>query len=518
MVLFVFCVVGLPVGAVYIGTDGCGGASIGMSAVRWDYAVNTTGVLTEFYITANDLYGAGSGINLDINGQAVGYPTRHDVQSVNCSTYDGYYWDNISILLADEYIYFELSFPNTYTLNLQNSNDEDGDGDTTFELYYSGSWHEYVTGDPTYWCIVNVSATTDYTDLLLVEPDSVSVHSPVHCLWSSGLIGVDNYCVITNALGVEVYNVTMSYPVHEVYFYPETVGVFSVYLNRSAGAVASDSFTSVSVDYYHYVTFDPNPALPKRLVSVDILFNYTSFDGLLQCNALGLSFFVNGSNVVQHRSFVSPNLGGDYDFELFAVDSNGVKIYSIDSFPFYCRGVNYFSPYLNLKLLNYNYDADDDMNFRINYGYPFIGFNGIIRIRSVSANIVLNDIFVSDNVGTVYWTDVFHYDGIHTLQLIVDGNVLAQTSFVRTDDGISVVDSNVTDEYNVIIGILISLGVGIGVLVVTKNQFAFLGVSAVMVYILAQPSLGSYNLLPNEVSYGLIVVLVLIGALIWLLD
>lgn len=78
--------------------------------------------------------------------------------------------------------------------------------------------------------------------------------------------------------------------------------------------------------------------------------------------------------------------------------------------------------------------------------------------------------------------------------------------FVELDEGLSI-----------LIGVFASIGLGVGLLMVTGNAMVmFVGIGA-GAYLFSIPGLGAYQLLPPEVGMGLIVLLVLIAVIVWLL-
>ena len=85
---------------------------------------------------------------------------------------------------------------------------------------------------------------------------------------------------------------------------------------------------------------------------------------------------------------------------------------------------------------------------------------------------------------------------------------------VQSDD---VVDPDEDTEFNLLIGILITLGLGIGILIITNESIAMFTSMCVMSYILSLDILDTYQLFPTEVGMGIIVVLVLIAVISWIL-
>ena len=63
---------------------------------------------------------------------------------------------------------------------------------------------------------------------------------------------------------------------------------------------------------------------------------------------------------------------------------------------------------------------------------------------------------------------------------------------------------------------MISLGLGIGLLAFTNEPMTFFAGFAISLYMFSSDFLGSYQLLPEELGYGLIVVLIIIGVIVWL--
>lgn len=104
-----------------------------------------------------------------------------------------------------------------------------------------------------------------------------------------------------------------------------------------------------------------------------------------------------------------------------------------------------------------------------------------------------------------------------TLEYVSNSIVVGTPSSSGDDDD----DGSTSEEqegYNVILGVLMCVGVGIGLLIVTHEPVAFIGASSALAFVLSQESLGIYNLLPSEVGYGLIVILVLVAVIAWLVN
>lgn len=93
------------------------------------------------------------------------------------------------------------------------------------------------------------------------------------------------------------------------------------------------------------------------------------------------------------------------------------------------------------------------------------------------------------------------YDGLERTV-----NVYDIESDVPVDEG----------ELNLILGVFVVIGIGIGLLILTHEPIAFIGGSCATAFVLSSGALGSYQLLPVEVGYGLMVVLVLVAVITWL--
>ena len=103
--------------------------------------------------------------------------------------------------------------------------------------------------------------------------------------------------------------------------------------------------------------------------------------------------------------------------------------------------------------------------------------------------------------------------GSYYLYFMNDGNIIdSDFCIVHVTD--EFIDES--EEMNIILGLFVSIGLGIGLLIITHEPIAFMGGSGMALFAFSSPALGSYQLLPAEIGYGLIVVLVLIGVIIWI--
>lgn len=125
--------------------------------------------------------------------------------------------------------------------------------------------------------------------------------------------------------------------------------------------------------------------------------------------------------------------------------------------------------------------------------------------------------------------DVFPYEGQYKLYVYNRTSSGGADELVYYSDSIMVCEYPLSEgetpysdeaitENQIILGIMISMAVGIGLLLISHEVITFPAGFCISVWIFSQESLGSYHLLPSEVGVGLIVVLVLVGVIIWLLD
>lgn len=103
-------------------------------------------------------------------------------------------------------------------------------------------------------------------------------------------------------------------------------------------------------------------------------------------------------------------------------------------------------------------------------------------------------------------------DVVYTSQFVVVCDV--DDSSGSGSDG----SGGMSAENQIIFAVMISLAFGVGLLLLTHEIITFPAGFCIGIWIFSQPSLGSYNFLPSEVGYGLIIVLVLVGVIVWLLD
>ncbi|HEY0090424.1 MAG TPA: hypothetical protein VGB37_16360, partial [Candidatus Lokiarchaeia archaeon] len=78
-------------------------------------------------------------------------------------------------------------------------------------------------------------------------------------------------------------------------------------------------------------------------------------------------------------------------------------------------------------------------------------------------------------------------------------------------------DEGEIENLNVIMGLGISFAIGIGLMVMTGSLTVFFAGTSCFLFVFSQP-IGYLNLLPTEIGYGLIVVLVLVAVVVWLLS
>lgn len=82
-------------------------------------------------------------------------------------------------------------------------------------------------------------------------------------------------------------------------------------------------------------------------------------------------------------------------------------------------------------------------------------------------------------------------------------------------DGVSEPDEQ-DNQYNIIIGVFMVCAIGVGFLILTHEPITFIAGGALSAFVFSHSSLGTYQLLPVELGYGIIVVLVLSAVILWL--
>jgi len=122
---------------------------------------------------------------------------------------------------------------------------------------------------------------------------------------------------------------------------------------------------------------------------------------------------------------------------------------------------------------------------------------------------------------------VFNSDGLYYMKLytfndttLIKGDLLYTSKTVDVEKKVVPPDQDaplISDEYSMLIGIMVSLGVGVGLLLITGETLAMFFGSGVLVYLLSLDAMGDYQLFSSEVGIGIIVVLVLIAVVVWLL-
>lgn len=86
------------------------------------------------------------------------------------------------------------------------------------------------------------------------------------------------------------------------------------------------------------------------------------------------------------------------------------------------------------------------------------------------------------------------------------------------DNTTPIVPPGTTEEvsFNILLGLALSLGIGIGFLLLTKETIVFPIVSGAVAFVISRPEMGSYWLFPEVVGIGLIAILVLISFILWI--
>lgn len=128
--------------------------------------------------------------------------------------------------------------------------------------------------------------------------------------------------------------------------------------------------------------------------------------------------------------------------------------------------------------------------------YPITSSNGVYNYK-IESDYVNETIYVVFQSGNQYLT----YMGYCEI------NVLWSDAYTEYEQVTS---------FNILLGLAISLGIGIGCLILTHEIIVFPIVSGTTAFILSRPEMGNYFLLPEIIGVGLIAILVLIAFISWI--
>lgn len=408
--------------------------------IESEYSLNVTGWLrnVSWQFNENMELMSLSGLTLWVNGNAVGSPDRwiHNCDSVG--THVDAEWINIWLYIDDSKVLFEL----ISTVNgvggdfATNTTDYDKDGDHGFYWsdsahlsYRNGNYDGQWTGETKDMAIrFNLSSVSSqaWDDYLYVNPTVVYLHQPVYIAATVDTSGLSSWVsVFRGATLLNNYSIDGFYI--EKFFYNTTVaGAYSVKLYRASILRDTKTFTVLTREYHHYVKFEPSPAFSSENVRIDAFLNYTNYDGLLECDALGISYYINSSQNEVHFYFIAGS-SGDYVFNLYGLVDNSPVIL-LDSYIFHVKNALYVAPYVDVHVLDYN-DAIPHL-FRFDYGHPFSYAQAKIRVSFGST--VLYEGLVYEQEGSISWSDSYYNKGYHIVSLMLGNMVIATDSYYRS--------------------------------------------------------------------------------------
>lgn len=150
----------------------------------------------------------------------------------------------------------------------------------------------------------------------------------------------------------------------------------------------------------------------------------------------------------------------------------------------------------NVEINIYQVGIGGTGKYLIYDGYEILRFSG-----TFTGEEQINTVMDESDVGT--WT-IYVYES--------EGSIYDENSIKRN---FQVVDTT-GQEINLIIGLVVTFTCGIVLAVATGIPLMFVPGSSLVAYVLSQESLGQYQLLPTELATGIIVVLVVAGAFVWL--
>lgn len=417
-----------------------------LDGVEWQYNVNLSGYISKVTVA---VYGSPTEQNdpniddyiLYVNGYNLG---NADSKYYNTSCADDQVflvWDDFTVnpQLDNEFVLFEL-----YAVTKLNNRcydrgngDRDGDGDTNFAIsYHVGVSSDYSNlngvydGDtaytaygkePIYSFVLSGTNPGVYSDSVYISPSSVYVHQSVFISASTSNPLINNYVTVSKG-GVNIINESVpSSGIYSNYFdWTNTSGTYAVNLWREGSSVASGYFTVLPRNFYHYVKLKPNPCNPFDTVSMEVLYNYSLYDGYVFNSVIG-GFVVPRGNVSSFFTFSAPTTG-NYIFQLYNYN-NGTIGNPIDYKTLYVGSSFVGQVYLNAR---WNIATDCiDLEWNCPFNDPYINFllfynNGTSAITTYTTSVKSHYWSGSGvNDFDCYLEDKLHGVGVYKIEMYV---------------------------------------------------------------------------------------------------
>lgn len=437
----------------------------GIGGAEWQYDnVSFSGVINEVWLPYREGYFQGlAKYHLYINGVYVGNPFCADSGSGWCPVnFDRLIWRNIG-LQADGIVLFECytSGDNWHFLMDTLNVDSDGDGNQesyrTWDIYINGVFDGDLYSDvKDIFYRFNYTAagggSTQLTDTLTVQPDSVTENQSVKIVYSLETLGYQNY--INISFGGSVIETYLPVANHGVYIFSNTsaIGSYTVNLTRVAVVEATDSFAvTKDDDNLPWVKITPNPCYRGDSIKIEAYYPYMAYDGFLRIG--DDEFFLKSNNITTVYYDVSQSFNFDIDMFIRYNSSNeqvGVWVVYVK------QGDASLSLFVNPTTVQY------PKGVTFSGSHNFVGVN--VQLAIYVGDMFLHSIDISySQFFSEYWIPNPNYVGNHSVRLVV-GSVAHATKYflvsgsVGSDDIAEEVWGLPADYVLAMFGALITLG------------------------------------------------------------
>jgi len=257
----------------------------------------------------------------------------------------------------------------------------------------------------------------------------------------------------------------------------------------------------------------------------ETLYQNNVFDGHYFGGHLSMCFYFNNSNVEQSEPEIPETDLDDYIDQYGSDDYNGTFI------EFYKNWIPCFhgigdNPYIMYYVNNTENILEEDSPYYM-YEIRYAGSNRTFYRGLISIGNNQNKSAYFRIYSVEFLTSGDYYILLYkTTDYGTVGNTILYRSRIITvcDEGTGQVQDEPTEtdegeieNLNVIMGLGISFAIGIGLMVMTGSLTVFFAGTSCFLFVFSQP-IGYLNLLPTEIGYGLIVVLVLVAVVVWLLS
>lgn len=329
---------------------------------------------------------------------------------------------------------------------------------------------------------------------------------------------------------------TQNYP-FTIYKYHDMLGWtpyaesnYTVYLVRASNNVVVDHkhFNITKLDTEFAIWTFPNPSNFGGQHGIGAyLSNFTAFADYYVCGYYDFDDVNNFSKALQTILINSVDADGYWAtsvwtmasegreyWRLWGIDANGNAVPLTNPYTHYVNsGSN--DCYIRTSLSGGNGVAGK--SFNIIWKHNFI----LSSVAVFVDNVNVRDI--SDNFGS-YFPYTINKPGTYVISLRVfnDGTweIADETTVTISAEGTGepTVEEKNTTSYNLMLGMMFIVGIGVAVAVLLGSMYGFFLGAVPVAYIMSQASMGVYQLVPSEVGYGLIVLLIIVAVIIWFLD